>query len=110
MRSLNKTIIFFLINLIFLNADAACPTCCKGMGGIRYCDSSAGIYFCQNGDYSSCYCTRHAVMDLQKIAGCCLWQGGVMLVNPQGFVICNNGAVSELCSNNESKPASTMCQ
>ena len=73
-------------------------TCCGNMGGISYCDSSGGRYVCNNGFYSSCYCTRHAVMDIQKIQGCCLWQGGVLSVEPTGLVICNNGGVSETCS------------
>lgn len=79
-------------------AYSVCRDCCAGMGGIRYCDSSAGRFVCRNGYYSSCYCTRHAVMDLQRIEGCCLWQGGVLLVDPLGVVICNNGGVSEVCS------------
>jgi hypothetical protein len=37
-------------------------------------------------------------MDLQKIQGCCLWQGGVMAEEDDGLVICNNGGVSEVCS------------
>ncbi|MBA2656308.1 MAG: hypothetical protein H0U70_04905 [Tatlockia sp.] len=72
--------------------------CCNDMGGISYCDSSAGRYVCNNGYYSACYCTRHAVMDLQKISGCCLWQGGVLGTTPTGLVMCNNGGISELCS------------
>ena len=79
-------------------AYSVCRDCCADMGGISYCDSSAGRYVCQNGNYSSCYCTRHAVMDLERVRGCCLWQGGVMLVDPVGLVICNNGGVSEVCS------------
>lgn len=77
---------------------SACPECCANMGGIHYCDTSAGRFVCKNGFYSSCYCDRHAVMDLQKIQGCCLWQGGVMLVDDTGLVVCNNGGVSEVCS------------
>jgi hypothetical protein len=77
---------------------SVCPDCCSKMGGVNYCDDSTGRFVCNNGYYSSCYCTRHAVMDLQRIQGCCLWQGGVMLVDPVGLVICNNGGVSELCS------------
>lgn len=80
------------------NCYAACADCCSQMGGISYCDSSAGRYVCNNGYYSSCYCTIHAVMDLQRVSGCCLWQGGVLLVDPMGLVICNNGGVSEVCS------------
>ncbi|MFC3909622.1 neurogenic locus notch [Legionella dresdenensis] len=72
--------------------------CCQAMGGIQYCDSSAGRFVCNNGYYSSCYCTRHAIMDLQNVQGCCLWQGGVMIIDPTGMVICNNGAVSEVCT------------
>ncbi len=72
--------------------------CCGGMGGIQYCDSSAGRYVCQNGRYSSCYCDRRAVMDMQAFEGCCMWQGGVFKIDELGLVICNNGGVSELCS------------
>lgn len=72
--------------------------CCAGMGGARYCDSSAGRVVCNNGFYSSCYCTRHAIMDLQHIPGCCVWQGGVLRIDPTGLVICNNGGVSEECT------------
>lgn len=75
-----------------------CPDCCAGMGGVHYCDKTAGRFVCRNGDYSACYCDRHAVMDLQKIKGCCLWQGGVLNVDETGLVICNNGGVSEICS------------
>lgn len=75
-----------------------CPSCCENMGGVSYCDSSAGRFVCNNGYYSSCYCSRHAVMDLQKIKGCCLWQGGVMKIDTEGLVICNNGGVSEVCT------------
>ncbi|WP_051555229.1 hypothetical protein [Legionella fairfieldensis] len=84
-------------------AEAFVPTCdkrlcCHDMGGINYCDSSAGRYVCNNGYYSSCYCTRHAVMDMQKFEGCCLWQNGVFRVDETGLVICNNGGVSAVCS------------
>jgi hypothetical protein len=99
MPSLNRIILIGLAMFATpLTAFAECDNCCSRMGGISYCDSSAGRYVCQNGDYSSCYCTRHAVMDLQKIAGCCLWQGGVFKVSETGLVICNNGGVSEICS------------
>ena len=78
---------------------SSCPDCCENMGGIHYCDSSAGRFVCKNGYYSSCYCSRHAVMDLQKLEGCCLWKGGVLTVDAaSGLVICNNGGVSEVCS------------
>ena len=90
--------IALLLGLSTQVAYSACPGCCASMGGIKYCDSSAGRFVCQNGYYSSCYCTRHAVMDLQRIQGCCLWQGGVLVVDEVGLVICNNGGVSEVCS------------
>ena len=100
MRSLCRALPAFLLllGLSIQTAYGACANCCAGMGGIQYCDSSAGRYVCHNGSYSSCYCTRHAVMDLQRIQGCCLWQGGVLLVDEVGLVICNNGGVSEVCS------------
>jgi hypothetical protein len=79
-------------------ADAACADCCKKMGGTQYCDSSTGRFVCSNGEYSSCYCTRHAVMDLQRISGCCVWQGGVLNIDDNGLVVCNNGGVSEECT------------
>ena len=83
------------------SCKATCDRCCSQMGGISYCDSSAGRLVCGNGQYSSCYCTRHAVMDLQHIQGCCIWQGGVLSATAEGHVICNNGGVSEICSNFE---------
>ncbi len=100
MRSFRRLLpaITLLLGLSTQVAYSVCPDCCAGMGGIQYCDSSAGRFVCQNGYYSSCYCTRHAVMDLQRIQGCCLWQGGVLLVDEVGLVICNDGGVSEVCS------------
>ena len=100
MRSFIKILLVTIfIQFFFTKAIyGACANCCKGMGGINYCDSSAGRYVCQNGYISSCYCTRHAVMDLQRVHGCCIWQGGVMLVDPKGLVICNNGGTSEVCT------------
>ncbi|HCA89094.1 MAG: neurogenic locus notch [Legionellaceae bacterium] len=79
-------------------SDCYRDKCCQNMGGIQYCDASSGRYVCQNGFFSSCYCTRHAVMDLEHLQGCCLWQGGVLDVNESGLVICNNGGVSEICT------------
>lgn len=73
--------------------------CCYSMGGPSYCDSSAGRLVCKNGFYSTCYCTRHAVMDLQFLRGCCLWKGGVMQeYNATGLILCRDGSVSEECS------------
>ena len=74
-------------------------TCCGKMGGVSYCDSSAGRLVCNNGYYSSCYCTRHAVMDIQLLQGCCLWQHGVLRTDYQtGAVICNDGTISPECT------------
>lgn len=89
---------FLLICISSPMAYSVCADCCNQMGGIQYCDSSAGRYVCMNGYYSSCYCTRHAVMDMQRIEGCCIWQGGVLTVDEVGLVICNDGGVSEICS------------
>lgn len=76
-----------------------CDRCCGRNGGILYCDSSAGRYVCKNGTYSTCYCSRHAVMDFQHLQGCCLWHGGVFqLDSATGLTICNDGSVSEVCS------------
>ncbi len=78
-------------------------TCCAG-SGISYCDSSSGRYVCRNGDYSTCYCTRHAVMEMDRFKGCCMWHGGVFKINSYGAVICNDSTISELCTdrrNNE---------
>ena len=101
MHSLHRAVLTSLLALAcipFSAALAACDNCCSSMGGVSYCDSSAGRFVCNNGSYSACYCTRHAVMDLQKIQGWCLWQGGVFKINEMGLVICNNGGVSEICS------------
>lgn len=91
--------LLLLITLSFASFAALASGCCNAMGGILYCDSSAGRFVCNNGYYSSCYCTRHAVMDLQKIMGCCLWHGGVLNTDDDtGAVICRDGSVSEVCS------------
>ncbi len=95
-----------------LDSDNSCnkksyisDACCGKMDGINYCDSSVGRLVCKNGYMSSCYCTRHAVMDFQLFAGCCLWHGGILVVKDPGFVICNDGSVSEQCtSQNMSTP------
>ena len=71
--------------------------CCDKMGGVSYCDRTAGRYVCHNGAYSTCYCTQHAIMDLQTVNGCCLWHEGVLSVTPEKIVLCNDGSVSEEC-------------
>lgn len=105
--SLTTAVLLIVLSPIFAKTLPPCDTrfvptcdrqlCCGDMGGINYCDSSAGRYVCNNGYYSSCYCDRHAVMDMQKFTGCCMWQGGVLSVET-GMVICNNGGISEMCS------------
>ena len=104
MRLCHTTLILLMLMSPFAQADRCCPPpvptdgCCVSKGGIHYCDSSAGRYVCGDGDYSTCYCTRHAVMDLQKLQGCCIWQGGVLKKDDEtGLVICNDGGVSEIC-------------
>lgn len=89
-----------LSSMLSLTATAALADgCCKGMGGASYCDSSGGRLVCQNGFYSACYCTRHAVMDLQFLKGCCLWRGGVLqTLDNTGVVMCNDGSFSEECT------------
>lgn len=98
LKSLLHTALLSL--LIVTGALAGDPAkCCNKMGGAKYCDSSAGRVVCSNGFYSACYCTRHAVMDLQLLKGCCLWKGGVMpTLDPSGLVVCNDGSVSEECT------------
>jgi hypothetical protein len=91
--------LLFTVTVLDARPGAHCDKCCEKSGCIQYCDSSAGRYVCGDGSYSACYCTRHAVMDLQKISGCCVWQGGVMTIEPASrLVICNDGSVSEICS------------
>lgn len=88
----------FLAGTLSLSLSPAfADGCCREMGGISYCDSSAGRLVCKNGFYSACYCTRHAVMDLQLLKGCCLWRGGVMPTY-DNTILCNDGTVSEECT------------
>jgi len=47
-------------------------------------------------------------MDLQRVSGCCLWQGGVMLVDPNGLVICNDGGTSEVCTLENTSKSKTI--
>lgn len=75
-----------------------CDHCCSEMGGVNYCDSTTGHYVCKNGYFSNCYCTRHANMDLQKLSGCCLWEGGIAKRDLKGRIHCRDGSISELCS------------
>lgn len=93
-----KTLFLTSILSVFFS-PAFADSCCNKMGGVNYCDSSAGRLVCNNGFYSACYCTRHAIMDLQLLSGCCLWHGGVLpTYDTSGLVVCNDGAVSEECS------------
>ncbi|MFZ4076879.1 MAG: neurogenic locus notch [Legionellaceae bacterium] len=95
-----KSILLCVAIFIGLPAYSRCQneSCCSEMGGVQYCDSSAGRLVCKNGEYSDCYCTRHAVMDLQKLTGCCLWKGGVLKIDPIGTVMCRDGGYSEGCT------------
>jgi hypothetical protein len=90
----------FLFSPVISAAGTSCGNnCCGKMGSVQYCDSSAGRYVCNNGEYSSCYCKRSAVMNMQAFKGCCMWQGGVFKFDElTGLMICNNGGVSEICS------------
>ena len=113
MQKLSRVAIFIVSSWIFSISFAGscgekepCPNkacdddiCCARMGGVGYCDSSAGRLVCRNGYYSSCYCTRHAIMDLQLLQGCCLWQNGVSSIDKlTGYVICNDGGISQECT------------
>lgn len=94
-----KTLFLTCMLSIGISSTFANGTCCNRMGGVSYCDSSAGRLVCKNGFYSSCYCTRHAIMDLQLLKGCCLWHGGVLpTYDSSGLTVCNDGAISEECS------------
>lgn len=97
---IKKIVLASMLSLLLTPAFAGGDGgCCARMGGVNYCDSSAGRLVCQNGFYSACYCTRHAVMDLQLLKGCCLWHGGVLpSYNGSGLIVCNDGYVSEECS------------
>ncbi len=98
MKTKNIALLSSLVLAIWSSSSfAECTSsCCEKLGGIRYCDSSAGRYVCNSGDYSACYCTIHAIMDLQKLQGCCLWQGGVLKADV-GVVTCRDGSISEIC-------------
>jgi hypothetical protein len=91
--------LFLTGTLSLLISPVFADGCCRLMGGVNYCDSSAGRLVCNNGFYSACYCTRHAIMDLQLLRGCCLWHGGVLpTMDTTGMVVCNDGSLSEECS------------
>lgn len=90
--------LYHTLPLAFILAPTLVISCCNNDLSIRYCDSSAGFNVLQNGDYANSYCTRHAVMDLQKIAGLCLWRGGVAQITAKKEVICNDGTVSEMAT------------
>ena len=105
MKSIYFLILLCLPSIIFADAFIPDQSCCATMGCVGYCDSSSGRFVCTNGEYSACYCTRHAAMDLQNVQGCCTWQGGVLKIDRRsGLVICNNGGVSEFCSGGNQIP------
>lgn len=106
MPSFKSLFLAGILSLLFSSAFAKGydSGCCSQMGGVNYCDSSVGRLVCNNGFYSTCYCTPHAVMDLQLLQGCCLWKGGVLPPDfsnggtPSGLIVCRDGSVSEECS------------
>ena len=98
MSIMRRVVLGGVMLVSLFNAYSACDTCCSNQHGIHYCDSSSGLYVCRNGSISSCYCTRHAIMGLEKLQGCCLWHGGIFKTDPKGLVICRDGSVSEFCS------------
>lgn len=71
---------------------------CSDVPKISYCDATNGRYVLDNGDFSATYCTRRAVMNLQKFKGCCMWRGGVASINVKGVVQCNDGSISPVCT------------
>jgi hypothetical protein len=95
-----------LISLSFMAYADDCPRCCQGHGGILYSDSSMGRFVCNDGETSHCHSTRHAVMEMQKFTGCCLWSGGVSKMNSKGQVLCRDGGYSEICT--ISRPHETL--
>lgn len=92
-----KTLAICTLFLIPAVVSAKRVPCKKDTNPISYCDTSAGRLVDTNGSYSKTYCRFTAIMDLQKVSGCCTWQGGVMLVK-MGKVICADGTISPVCS------------
>lgn len=86
------------LGMWFLFGFSTVSFACSQVYDSRYCDSSAHFMVNDNGDYGSAYCTRHAVMDLQKTAGLCIWHGGLASIGPNREVICNDGTYSEIGS------------
>ncbi len=84
--------------LLILSLVSPILHACANGQDIRYCDSSSGLNVNENGDYSSSYCTRHAVMDMQKFEGICMWHGGVAKITGRQQIICNDGSYSEISS------------
>lgn len=97
MKNIQKISMFSGL-LLISNLIIANPCCCEGYGGILYNDSSMGRFVCRNGYISNCYSTRHAVMDMQKFKGCCMWEGGIEKITMKGEVVCRDGHISEVCS------------
>ena len=99
MRQISKVGLISCVLWLSGSAMADCgPRCCEGYGGILYNDSSMGRFVCRNGYISNCYSTRHAVMDMQKFRGCCVWEGGIEKITMKGEVVCRDGHISEICS------------
>lgn len=88
------------LSVITINAHAQ-KSCCKSKFekkvSATYCDTSAGFMVLNNGSYSKLYCRYSAIMNKQRVHGCCTWSGGILAVK-EGNVICRNGTVSAVCS------------
>ena len=84
------------------------PQCGCGHCGILYNDSSSGRFVMRDGYYSQCYSKRHAVMDIQKFKGCCMWHGGVEKMDTKGQIICRDQSIAELCSLQNPKQSVTF--
>ncbi len=101
MKRLTKTSILLLTFLpLVLYGKIRCKE--EVSNPLRYCDTSAGRSVLKTGGYSQTYCRHTAMMNFQRLHGCCTWQGGVFLVKA-GNVICGNGSISPICSIQETQ-------
>lgn len=86
------------VGLLFLLIPSIAFACSGKSLDVCYCDSSTGRNVLNSGSYSTTYCTRRAVMNLQKLEGCCMWHGGVLKTTVKDGVQCRDGSVSEFCT------------
>lgn len=68
MKKILGFITFLLLFIVLVNTVYAQQGCCSWHGGIDYCDTSMGVYVCNDGTYSpTCGCYYEPPIDVPEV-------------------------------------------